>query len=704
MDQELMENIGLAIGKNLKSGVGRFWNIQRKSNETHEIVVRKVRVFPTEDLRGFLFIESHQLSSVTRCGRGCVVVVRKPGQAAYNLGIVIRCFPGCLTYLEWQGPYFTIDTVYQKNWVTDTYKHLLGHCLKLVHVEIDSSSEVVFVNLVHSPKHFNNCLLGMRHDILDKADGCFAFSKAGPDVVSLVTAIPMQIQEQAKKFANSVAHTLPVPEETANLQMIPKTQIGDIVVVLQPLLTSSSLVDGAVLRGGLHSTEAKLFAVPFVNQKPVGKKFALMKKGSLKLLQLRAHESSPEQFDEILLSLAVHTLDNLVVVDYNTEKPIYIASADSEVLPGRDKFNYKKIQDSHCHYLLQDTDFREVHEVFGQKIHILAAAGLFLGATLSKFTMYLAELLYAMYDYKGTMSSRPCAESIGHQTYEGRRCTSAIQENPLYGKTTLADHDYWNQSYKLAHARAAANPFINKLTYEVKKVGQALHRDHLSFLEKTLPRNRNCIQDTLGNLRILNSGILGSILFFANTFHRDKRDRLLTVHQKQYKICLEGGTGPGGGNQKAPNLSNHARVYLESWLDRFGYFDSATTCGYAEIGNKPDDCQIHQFFIMDGLGLSAKINPGVAQSFFASQFSHCTSVVVMVRNNRIYLRDNNYCLFAWGSGGRTNAQHRDMARNRLERRREREDARQPNDRLEEASAGNIFERTRQRMRIARSSS
>jgi hypothetical protein len=177
-------------------------------------------------------------------------------------------------------------------------------------------------------------------------------------------------------------------------------------------------------------------------------------------------------------------------------------------------------------------------------------------------------------------------------------------------------------------------------------------------------------------------GILGKILAFANSFHIDKRDKLSEEQQEQLSMVLEEleeGVPPSAieyiGAYKAPSLSRLTVRYLLDWKRRFGHFDSPTTCGYANLGEIPKNADLYQFFVMDGLGISLQLGPGVVHSFFASQTSHCTSLGVMVKDNKVYLKDSAYTFFAWGNGSSKERVVTSTSR-RMKRRRERHRARE----------------------------
>ena len=57
---------------------------------------------------------------------------------------------------------------------------------------------------------------------------------------------------------------------------------------------------------------------------------------------------------------------------------------------------------------------------------------------------------------------------------------------------------------------------------------------------------------------------------------------------------------------------------------------------------------ILQFLNIKGLGLNARIGPGVVHSFFASQFCHNTAMAVGISDGRVFMRHEKYCLLAWG--------------------------------------------------------
>ena len=58
-------------------------------------------------------------------------------------------------------------------------------------------------------------------------------------------------------------------------------------------------------------------------------------------------------------------------------------------------------------------------------------------------------------------------------------------------------------------------------------------------------------------------------------------------------------------------------------------------------------------FALIGLGLTVRIRSGLYHYFFASIFTHCTPLVVTVRDERVYMSTNNLNVVGWGASSAT---------------------------------------------------
>ena len=105
-----------------------------------------------------------------------------------------------------------------------------------------------------------------------------------------------------------------------------------------------------------------------------------------------------------------------------------------------------------------------------------------------------------------------------------------------------------------------------------------------------------------------------------------------------------------GINQRNIEVLSMAR-YLEKWREML-YFSKATTCVYQMIQPVPatEKYEFIQYFIMRGLGCCVRLGSHVSHMFYASHFSHCTAVCILLQNDKIWFKhDMAYTVFALGA-------------------------------------------------------
>jgi hypothetical protein len=518
----------------------------------------------------------------------------------------------------------------------------------------------------------------MRHDTKDQIDGGFCFSKAGADEMVVRNYIPW---EHIRWCRNQIRDRIDLPGKGTtklDLQKLERSS-GKFVAVAQKAMDGdlrAGMMVETRAKGKIFTTRSQLVPVPFLHKDLLGKDFALLSRIDVEALVKECKGVMVGEFDRILQSKAQAIIKGMVAVDLRGE-PTWVASADVAQHPSECALNKSST------HVSRTTSLEQLVNDYGGKIHVLSAGGCLLNNNYSHLGSSIAEHLTSISKPSGTMPSRPCNISLGHQTYLGTRGTKAVQDHPLYGKECPNKHDLWNSSFRNTHKRIALNPFIHSISQEVKQIGDALHKEHFQFINHYLPRDKSCLMDGVCMLRIITMGVLGKILAFANSFHIDKRDKLSDEQQEQLSLVLEEleeGVPPSTieyiGAYKALSLSRlTVRYYLLDWKRRFGHFDAPTTCGYANLGEIPKNAELYQFFVMDGLGVSLQLGAGVVHSFFTSQASHCTSLGVMVKNNKVYLKDSAYTFFAWGNGSSKERVAASTSR-RMKRRRESHRARE----------------------------
>jgi hypothetical protein len=383
-------------------------------------------------------------------------------------------------------------------------------------------------------------------------------------------------------------------------------------------------------------TDEKMFEFPYVNTNRVGERMALLPRDKAVKWVVESYGMTVEEYDRKLGEIAANNI-SLGVVDYTRENSIWICSVPG-TLHGWETIKCDSSEEiGGGRIILRGATFQRINNIFPQ-CHILAAGGNHLPRQLVDIDPCILGAVVDCYGKKGSFGDRKCSQCLGTNSYQGPRCTNATRENPVCGGSNLASTDYYTGSYKRHHAIIALNPIMTLLAKEAATIGRQLHVRHIAFLENSVGHPSLCMLDSVCCNRIITTGIFGSILSFANTHHVDALDALKGDYPGKYKKALE-----EIGNK-------NTRKYLESWMDRFGSFDSPTTCGYAHSGSLSPGGVVHQFFSMGGLGCTARLAPGSVHGFFASRFCHNTPVVTLVKNGRVYLRDPDFACFTWGLG------------------------------------------------------
>ena len=75
-----------------------------------------------------------------------------------------------------------------------------------------------------------------------------------------------------------------------------------------------------------------------------------------------------------------------------------------------------------------------------------------------------------------------------------------------------------------------------------------------------------------------------------------------------------------------------------------------TTCAYQFLNhiNSDRDGIVYQFFLYDGFKVAISINDFACKTFYGHLTSHRTALPLIVRNNKVYYRNSDISVFAWG--------------------------------------------------------
>lgn len=606
------------------------------------------------------FVESNQLSRIKRRGRGCVVAIQL-SERMYQLAYCLDCDKlGIVAKTIDMGP-------------QELTKAYMGEDAagQIKYYPVEKTRRVYFLNMVWASGKWDCLRCFVKKDTTSTKDKCFTFSRTGPDIVRVHAD-----QDQLSKEASSLKQHTFGDDRKGERQDVPPEQCHSLLVYQRSL--KHCLRKGTLLIHGKHTTELRLFAVPLPISVPVGSAFALLEEEQLIEL-MKFHGETLEEFQFQLLILARYILDGFFVMDLTTERWNVIS------------VDWEKPEAGETHERTRFLKLGEVVERFGDKAHVLTAGGPILRPGFHTINMTIIQDIIDLLGAKGCMPNRGRSANMGHQSYIGVRGTTALRDHPLYCNQDAAYHDLYSQTNSLPNQLVSLLPLLNTLTHEATLAGEILHPEHLLAAEKALQRPKECLDNGLCTLRIVTFGLIGMILAFCNTFHSDAKDRMNNEYEEKLNDILEKAAnrplkgphkrqknknGQRGSSpatqQNPPILSKYLVQYLRGWKVRFDGFHCPTTCSYASCGRLPDGAIFYQFFVMDSLRCSARLGERVVKSFFASEFSHCTSVAIVVLNGRVYLYDGSFSLFAWGAGKpRSAASIEQRARDRVRRRRER---------------------------------
>ena len=648
LSQQLYNGNGLVQVRKIESGKGFFFTTDNGcSLRRVEVTAIRVKVDAERDDL-CVFVENRSFTKIKDYGCGSVVAV--PSQDHYRLGVCISVDLTSIVYLE--CPDMTVlERLYATNSFSDHLeKRLSSKVFSLAHTgrnsdgcpskrqKVANSDGVFWLNLVHCPSSMRKAREAIRADCFDPCDRTISYSASGPDVLfkgtlakktCLLREARAKLDDFEKVFAGEV-------KQDRLKGRLCRKQRGDYFLASETDLDQIgyNLCRGPEIGQG-SVTRRKLWEFPYVGKNKVGEKMALLTKAKAEKWIADSHGLSTLEYDEKLAEISEGNI-SLSVVDYTSNSPLWICSVPG-TLDGHEKIaceSMERLDDGRV--ILRGTTFGSIRAIFPDS-HLLAAGGNLLPKNLTSIDPTILQAVLDCYGSKGSFGDRKRSHCLGTNTYQGPRCSSGTRPNPVCGSSCLASTDYYAGSYKNNHAIVALNPIMTLLANTAATIGRQLHVKHIAFLEKTVDHPGLCMLDSSCCNRIITTGIIGQILSFANTHHVDS-DELGGHYSAQYKEALE------------MENSKKARIYLQSWLDRFKTFDSPTTCGCAYSGNPEEDAVVHQFFSMGGLGCTARLAPGSVHAFFARRFCHNTAAVTLVKNDRVYLRDPRFACFTWGLG------------------------------------------------------
>lgn len=706
---DLPEEMGVEVGRNV-TGSGFFFYTVCGSNRADPVQLRTVRVKgfrlrSKEDGVGCcLFVECRTLTVLKKRGLGALIAIKKPGRAEYKLGVCLAVDLHSVAYLEWNGPHSALEHLFRVGRGRETFDDIRDFLTNDVLVLRSDRREgsrkgklglpypdLHFLNIVRGSDEWSKGLVYANPDTVDGIDGCYSYSALGPDCVLSRPYIPTDLLENATEALGDGLTIVTPPAERkvvgAGQRRVPKVRRGNFLLVAQRRLDCTMRGGTSICVDGLKKSETASDAidVPFLCVDPIGSKMAKIQRSKIESLVRESDQSgglSPSQFDERLLQIADFVKEDSVVVDYRggdgDTNLLWIVSVDATDL------QWIQVKCKHSEYLgsggthrlIVDADLREVQDSLRGQGHFMTGSGDLLPEGLRSFPREVVDALVDVYGPMGSFGDRKCSVRMGYNTYQGPRNTGATRANPVCGRETLAVVDYWTESYSNIHALVALNPLVNLISNEVAKTGRLLHSEHAGLIEKGAVLPGECKHGGICANFILTGGLLGKILSFGNSTHTDGDGVAKTLEGDMIKT-LQDESRPNQTKRKRDHerkvrIPEAEGIYLESWLARFGGFDSFTTCGYGEVGRAdlPEGAVVYQFFNMPGMAVNARLGAGVTHSFFAQRFAHSTALAVGVSRGRVFLQHPSYCVFAWGLGNPVDDCVARRTRSRVRQRRE----------------------------------
>jgi hypothetical protein len=291
------------------------------------------------------------------------------------------------------------------------------------------------------------------------------------------------------------------------------------------------------------------------------------------------------------------------------------------------------------------------------------------------------DLINEVYGSTG-FGSRNSIKSLGLNVYTGiKNSTRAIPQPGILKEDVILsqiNRTSFNDTYN-----PLLQTFINRLTTQAAEMFSQADRFYNRFLIETSKK----LKQTLYNVDSNNNQR-------GNEFdHRGPLCVLsiLTMGKNNNHSKLDGFINQphlDSGDDLFMDLRNIGHALLYAWLEEddieesmkenihyyFRLFNIGikkciplpTSCGYQilntekKVADNIDLCSLQELddetfvsFALIGLGLTVRIRSGLYHYFFASIFTHCTPLVVTVRNERVYMSTKHLNTIGWGSSSST---------------------------------------------------
>ena len=280
------------------------------------------------------------------------------------------------------------------------------------------------------------------------------------------------------------------------------------------------------------------------------------------------------------------------------------------------------------------------------------------------------EDLLGMYNiYKGGSGTRSRCENGGVCLFLGQRSTDQARQAPNSGFGETGKQQYWCQEWSENGSE------MQRALFE-KQIFQLPTRDQMLDLAYNYSKFVG-MEDRYRSL--VTFGVVNKLFSFHNDKHVDACD---SIDESDTYLWMD----------ELSRLATPSRLHgsrtqiiekIRETCDVLGHVPVPTFCGYSyQWGteeDKQDTVKVLQYFDYPELGIAKRIHMGSSHWMLASAFFHCTTVCVLIKNNKIFwkwIKDETpeFNLFAWGTLSKAEKRRRAQAlndRQRQERAEER---------------------------------
>ena len=236
----------------------------------------------------------------------------------------------------------------------------------------------------------------------------------------------------------------------------------------------------------------------------------------------------------------------------------------------------------------------------------------------------------------GSRSCSPLPSGITNLYYGCRSHPTLAQASPVIGPKMCSHHNNYRQEWSSCRL-ASMVQLINILTHSIHHISRCCN----PIVEHMCCYGSADIGKTYEDWQLCRTSIVtfadaSKYIGFFNTSQLDKRDKYKSSVQDDLQTYVS----------KSNNDS--IRSYVLSNLDVA--IGKPTTCAYQFINfvNDETDGCVYQFFLYDGLKIAIRINDFACKTFYGHHAMHRTALPLIVRNNKVYYRDDDISIFAWG--------------------------------------------------------